>query len=425
MSGLTAAHVNAALKAAGAGGGLVMPAGDIAAAFNDAILRYGGGKFATVDQVAALVSECMMESAWFGTTEEYAKNGRYAPFIGRTFIQLTWRDNYARFGAWCHDRGLVPSVGYFVDHPARLADLKWAALGGVWYFTEVQFRGKPLTAYAHDIAAVGRAVNLGDPLSKATPNGQRARDAAYRAVRALGSTIVPKETSTMNTERILFRGGLTCSCVVESLPWVELDMLLRGIIREAVDIYQLGYNPGGVAASAGAHDEGCMIDVGQYSDQALAVWRRWGYEIQHRTRAQGFAADHGHGGPKGCPHGSPLARQQLAAWENGRNGLRSNGPITGPGPKGAVTPYWKTALKENKMALLDELTGAVVDALKKDGLVNTDESALTGNPKNKSVAVTTALDYIGRRLMSLGANVATKGDVATLAKKIDALKATK
>ena len=57
---LTEAHIQTMLKSVGAGGGLVMPAADIARAFNDAIITYGSGLFTTVDSVAALVSECMM-----------------------------------------------------------------------------------------------------------------------------------------------------------------------------------------------------------------------------------------------------------------------------------------------------------------------------------------------------------------------------
>lgn len=191
MTGLTGEHIQAAVRAAGAGSGLVMSPDEIATAFNDAILTHGDDHFTIVEHVAALVSECMMESAYFRTTEEYAKHGRYAPYIGRTFIQITWKDNYAAFGAWCHDQGLVPRASYFVDRPERLAQPRWAALGGVWYFTQVRFSGRPLTSYAADILSVGRAVNLGSPSSKHTPNGQRARVAAYRAVKALGQDIVP------------------------------------------------------------------------------------------------------------------------------------------------------------------------------------------------------------------------------------------
>lgn len=418
MTGLTAAHITAALKAAGAGGGLVMPAGDIAAAFNDAILGYGGGQFDTADQVAALVSESMMESAYFRTLEEYAKDGPYAPFIGRTFIQITWKANYAAFGAWCKTHGLLADADWFVDQPARLADRKWAALGAVWYFTQVQFAGKPLTAYAGNIAQVGKAVNLGNPYAAAAPNGQRAREAAYKAVRALGSSIVPQEAPVP----IPFRGaGLTCACVVESLPWVELDLLLQGLIHESVDIYQLGYR-NDVAASAGTHAGGGNTDVAQFSDAQIRVWRKWGWTIQHRTRAQGFDMDHGHGWPLGCPHLSAGGRAQAAQWANRQNGLVSRGPISGP----YTTTTWKTALKENKMALLDDITAAttkgVLAALAKDGTVNIAESQLTGNPKNKDAAVATALDYIGRRLMTLRGDVATKDDLAKLSAKIDALK---
>lgn len=189
---ITATHINAALHAAGAGSRLAIPAADIATLFNDAILNYGDDQFKTTQQVAALVSECMMESDYFRATEEYAHNGRYAPYIGRTLIQVTWKANYAAFGAWCYEKGLVTDPNVFVTNYASLAEHKWAALGGVWYFTSVKFHGKFLTEYANNIDQVGRAVNLGDPFSTRLPNGYQARRDAYAAVVALGSSIIPK-----------------------------------------------------------------------------------------------------------------------------------------------------------------------------------------------------------------------------------------
>ena len=189
---LTGAHIIHALHAAGAGGNLVMSSDKIAAAFNDAMVRYAPGQFDTVDKVAALVSECMMESAYFRTTEEYNKiHGDYQPYRGRTFIQITWRANYELFGGWCHKLGLVGSADTFVNNAASLADLKWAAIGGVWYFTQVMFHGKPLTHYADNIEQVGKAVNLGDPNSKHALSSLHARKAAYKAVTALGPIIIP------------------------------------------------------------------------------------------------------------------------------------------------------------------------------------------------------------------------------------------
>lgn len=225
----------------------------------------------------------------------------------------------------------------------------------------------------------------------------------------------------MSDERIPFRGvGLTCSCVVESLPYVELDLLLRGLIRESVTIYQLGYR-NDVSASAGTHSGGGNTDVGQFSDEQIKVWRRWGWTIQHRTRAQGFDMDHGHGWPLGCPHLSAGGRSQAAQWARGTNGLVSAGRIQGTYP----ISTWQTALKENRVALMDDITAAttkgVLAALSKDGTVDIADSVLTGNPKNKDASVATVLKYLGVREMQNRAAIAVLSDqvaaMAALAKK--------
>lgn len=194
---LTGAHISRALHVAGAGSGLVMPVDKIADAFNTAMLRYGHGQFDTTNKVAALVSECMMESAYFRTTEEFNKtHGDYQPYRGRTFIQITWKSNYDKFGVWCRQHGLVTSADTFSRNPGSLAALEWAAIGGVWYFTQVMFHGKPLTAYSNNIEQVGKAVNLGNPFSPHPLKSLGVRKDAYEAVRALGPTIIPtRQTS--------------------------------------------------------------------------------------------------------------------------------------------------------------------------------------------------------------------------------------
>lgn len=150
-----------------------------------------------------------------------------------------------------------------------------------------------------------------------------------------------------NPSRVWFRGGWTCECVAQSLPLVEAEMLRRGLIKQCIDIYQLGWNAGGVAASAGTHDKGGPIDVGQYGQAALRVWWDFGWWMQRRTVAQGFAGDHGHGGPMGCPHGSTLALWQMQIYKQGRNGLRSNGPAEGPWE---TMPSWADAIKAKQAA---------------------------------------------------------------------------
>ena len=157
--------------------------------------------------------------------------------------------------------------------------------------------------------------------------------------------------------RVRFRGGWTCVCVARSLPLVELEMIRRGIITRSIDIYQLGYRSD-VSASAGTHSGGGCTDVAQYSPEALTVWRDYGWTTQHRTRAQGFAADHGHGFPYGCPHLSPAARYQASEWRAGRNGLRSRDRITGPNYH-VIT--WQAALRKLHPAPVPPLSEREID----------------------------------------------------------------
>ena len=118
-------------------------------------------------------------------------------------------------------------------------------------------------------------------------------------------------------------------------------------------ITQGGFNNGGVAASAGTHD-GDAVDlsvsgltqaqvarlitlgrmVGLFASFRTTSVAKWG------TRAQGFGAYHVHAVPNGWGHPSAGARRQIAhvdsrgvkhGYRHGRDGLRGNGPDTGPG----------------------------------------------------------------------------------------------
>lgn len=185
------------------------------------------------------------------------------------------------------------------------------------------------------------------------------------------------------TGKVAFRGGWTCECVALSLPRVERAMIQRGIIRHSIDVWQLGYRTD-VAASAGTHSAGCMVDVGQYSDAALRVWREYGWTMQHRTRAQGFSMDHGHGGPDGCWHGSDYADYQQREYAAGRNGLLSRGPVTGPS---VPLIRWDVALKErfDEVATQDEIRAIVRAEVNRDA-VPAPAYGLVSNPTNKTWA---------------------------------------
>ncbi len=59
----------------------------------------------------------------------------YPPYYGRGFIQLTWRYNYAAFGAWAHSRGLVGDRNVFVAQPELVEQDRWAWLSAVWFWS--------------------------------------------------------------------------------------------------------------------------------------------------------------------------------------------------------------------------------------------------------------------------------------------------
>jgi hypothetical protein len=189
-------------------------------------------------------------------------------------------------------------------------------------------------------------------------------------------------------ERIPFRGlGLTCSCVVESLGWVELDMIQRGIIKESIDIKQLGYRDD-VTASAGTHARGGCVDVAQRSAAAIDVWRRWGWTMQDRS--PWFPeAPHAHGWPYGCPHLSDAAKAQRTDWNNRRNGLVNNEPVIGRWP----VDKWDVALERMVPTLFTEKDIAK-SVLNLDGVIT--NTGIDPDPANKFVALRTVAETLGR-----------------------------
>lgn len=149
------------------------------------------------NRIAMWLAQIGHESDGFNATEEYAKNGRYAPYIGRTWIQITWESNYRKFSEWCSGKGLVPSPTEFVDNPNKLADLEWAGLGAAWYWTEERPTINSLSD-ALDLYGVTRLINGG-------LNGIEDRKARYDKARALGSDLLAilEDTQSDELESIL------------------------------------------------------------------------------------------------------------------------------------------------------------------------------------------------------------------------------
>jgi hypothetical protein len=135
-----------------------------------------------------------------------------------------------------------------------------------------------------------------------------------------------------------------------------------------------------VAASAGTHDKGGVVDLRWTGDNAdISALRAAGFAAWHRTPSQGPWPDHVHAVLTGHPLLAPSAARQVESYRVGRNGLASNGPDDGP----RVTPHpranwWPPKQEEDmpysdwpkadKDALVDDVAKAVVKALLSEDL---------------------------------------------------------
>ncbi len=119
------------------------------------------------------------------------------------------------------------------------------------------------------------------------------------------------------------------------------DMLTTAQATSGVSITlsQGSYNAGGVAASAGTHDGGGVVDVASTSTVLLKALRQAGFAAWIRTPAEGFSY-HTHAVAIGDREMSPSAKNQITAYYNGRNGLANNGPDTAPSSVGRPYPAW-------------------------------------------------------------------------------------
>lgn len=185
---LTGAVVRDALAAVGAVGRQLRSFDELAAGASSA-LRQAPANL-TPAGAAAFLATCAVEAAYFRTTVEYGTTLRYDPFRGRTFIQLTWEDNYRAFGRWCHGRGLVADPEVFVRSPVSLGSYEFAWLGAVFYF---QAHNLWRWANVGDFRAVSQAVNggIGRVGTAFVPNGQAHRDAMYGVFLRAGPALLP------------------------------------------------------------------------------------------------------------------------------------------------------------------------------------------------------------------------------------------
>ncbi len=156
---------------------------DRAAQLVDAVMSgLAAAQCTNPQRIAMFLAQCGHESDGFNTTVEYGTGQRYAPYIGRTWIQITWQANYAAFGRWASEQGLIDDANYFVDNPVALADLKWAGIGAAWYWVVARPTINALCDQG-DIVGVTQLINGGQ-------NGITDRRNRYQQAIALGDRLL-------------------------------------------------------------------------------------------------------------------------------------------------------------------------------------------------------------------------------------------
>lgn len=139
---------------------------------------------------------------------------------------------------------------------------------------------------------------------------------------------------------IYVHGYRACECIRDSASLVELRLREAGLIQHDLRglISQGCYSGGVVAASAGTHNGGGVLDVKDwtpYRQDADNLFTACGWIAFYRTYGQLYAKSpaHWHIVLNGCPHlYRPDATNQLADAKAGLNALRGKGKDSGPRP---------------------------------------------------------------------------------------------
>jgi predicted chitinase len=143
------------------------------------------GEINTVRRCAMFLAQIGHESVSLQYKQEIQPppGASYPPYIGRTFIQVTWNYNYRDFGYWCHGKNLLGDPNLFLNYPAALAADQWAWLGPIWYWTVARPTLNQM-ADNGDMLGCTRAINGG-------LNGLDDRTQRYRIALNLGAAILP------------------------------------------------------------------------------------------------------------------------------------------------------------------------------------------------------------------------------------------
>jgi len=148
----------------------------------------------------------------------------------------------------------------------------------------------------------------------------------------------------------VWHGYTACDCIVASGPLVEKRFREAGLIVQDFSglVSQGCYSNGAVAASAGTHDGGGVLDLKDwtpYRADTDALFTACGWIDFYRPYGILYAKSpaHHHVVVNGCPHLSYAAQRQLTDAKAGLNGLAGKGKDSGPLP----LKTWQQAVAED------------------------------------------------------------------------------
>lgn len=149
-------------------------------------------------------------------------------------------------------------------------------------------------------------------------------------------------------ERLIAVGGQTTHSG-KTINQRTLDMIsaAEGIVGYDIVVTQGSYNAGGVSASAGTHDGGGAVDISVLNKTATARWelvkalRTVGFAAWLRTPSQGNWPYHIHAIAVGDTDVSISARNQIADYFVGLNGLASHAADNTPAEYQVPFTWWE------------------------------------------------------------------------------------
>lgn len=189
-------------------------------------------------------------------------------------------------------------------------------------------------------------------------NGTTSAYAAYQ--RSLGYTGLaanglpgPSSLTSLGLNRYTVTNKITVGAKV-AYSGVTLNTRTKSMVTAAdgkvswaLDLTQGSYNPGGVGQSAGTHDGGGACDISVSGRTQTQIWqtvqalRTVGFAAWYRTPAEGDWAAHIHCIAVGDTDLPLSARDQVADYYVGKNGLASHAADTTPTAYRVPFTWWE------------------------------------------------------------------------------------